>query len=226
MTTPVVLIHGACSGPWAFDGWEDSFSSEARLIAADLQDGIDVATAGMEAYVDQVVVAAGGIHRRPVLVGWSMGGLVAMMAAHKLRASRLVLIEPSPPIEVTGERPEIRIPDSGTYEAEVYGGLGGLRERSESAVARAERRRGISVAELPMPTLVVYGDDFPEVRGSVLAVRYGAEEMYYAGLGHIRLVRERRVRRAIAGWLGLGLRSGVAEVSRRRRPPAGRRPGR
>ena len=225
--TKVVLIHGACSGPWVFEGWQDSFSPAARLILVDLQNGIEVSRATMEDYVDQVVIAAGGIHDRPVLVGWSMGGLVAMMAAAKLRASKLVLIEPSPTVEVVGEHREVEIPASGTYGAEVYGGLGELQERPESAVARAQRKRGISIPELAFSTLVVSGDAHPEIRGSLLAARYGAEEMYYAGYDHIRLVRERKVRRAIAGWLGLGLRSSATlSVSRRPQRPAGRRPGR
>ena len=225
--TKVVLVHGACSGPGAFEGWEDSFNAATQLILADLQGGLDVARATMEDYVDQVVIAAGGIHDRPVLVGWSMGGLVAMMAASKLRAARLVLIEPSPTVEVVGRHPEVEIPSSGTYGAEVYGGLGTLEERPESAVARAERDRGISVPELPCPTLVVSGDDFPEIRGSLLAARYGAEEMYYPGYDHLRLVRERKVRRAIAGWLGLGLKAAAGRPANRLpRRPAGRRPGR
>ena len=224
--TKVLLIHGACSGPWAFEGWEDSFLPEARLLPVDLQEGLEVGAATMEDYVERVVIAAGGIHDRPVLVGWSMGGLVAMMAAPRLRASRLVLIEPSPPIEIVGAHPEVEIPASGSYGAEVYGGLSGLLERPESAVARAQRQRGISIPELPFRTLVVSGDDFPEVRGSLLAARYHADEMYYAGHDHVRLVRARKVRRAIAGWLGFGLKSAAKVARDRSRKPAGRRPGR
>ena len=224
--TKVLLIHGAGSGPWVFEGWVDSFSPAAKLIPVDLQDGIEVSRATMEDYVDQVVIAAGGIHDRPVLVGWSMGGLVAMMAAARLRASKLVLIEPSPTAEIVGEHPEVEIPESGTYGAEVYGGLGGLSERPDSAVARAQRERGISIPELPFKTLVISGDDFPEVRGSLLAARSHADEMYYAGYDHVRLVRERKVRRAIAGWLGFGLKSAAQAANRRPQRLAGRRPGR
>lgn len=224
--TKVLLIHGACSGPWAFEGWEDSFAPEARLIAVDLQADVDVSGATMEEYVEQVIRAAGGVHDRPVLIGWSMGGLVAMMAAARLRASKLVLIEPSPTVEIVGNHPEVVIPAEGTYGAEVYGGLGGLPERPESAVARAQRDRGISIPDLPFKTLVVSGDDHPEVRGSLLAARYHADEMYYAGYDHVRLVRERKVRRAIAGWLGFGLKTAAKAANRRPQRPAGRRPGR
>jgi hypothetical protein len=85
---------------------------------------------------------------------------------------------------------------AGTFDPEeTYGAFPpGMRARPESLLARAERKRGISVPELPCPALVVYGDEFPEERGRALAARYGAEELAFPGLDHWGLVLDERVR--------------------------------
>jgi hypothetical protein len=78
-----------------------------------------------------------------------------------------------------------------------------MRSRPESSRARGERKRGISVPSLPCPSLVVYGDDFRESRGTLLAAFYGSDERSFAGLGHWDLVLDAEVRTAVARWLGL-----------------------
>lgn len=73
-----------------------------------------------------------------------------------------------------------------------------MRARPESRLARAERKRGISVSALPCPSLVAYGDDFREERGRARARLYGSQELDFPGLGHWDLVLEPRVRAAVA----------------------------
>ena len=74
-----------------------------------------------------------------------------------------------------------------------------MRARPESLFARGERKRGVSVPELPCPALVVYGDEFPEERGHALAAYYGAEELAFPGLDHWDLVLDERIRNALRG---------------------------
>ena len=69
-----------------------------------------------------------------------------------------------------------------------------MRARPESSLARAERKRGISIPSLPCPALVAYGDEFAEERGHALAAHYGAEELHLPGLDHWGLVLDERVR--------------------------------
>ena len=111
-----------------------------------------------------------------------------------------MLLEASPPAEVQGfdEATPVR---PGTFDPEeTYGPFPpGLRARPESSLARAERKRGISVPALPCPALVVSGDSFPEERGRALAGRYGAEELRFPGLDHWDLVLDGRVREVLAG---------------------------
>ena len=201
VVTSTILVHGAGSGPWVFDGWEQDLT-ETTPIAIDLQEGLDVASASMHDYADVVIERARALDGPVALCGWSMGGLVAMMAVPAVRPSRLVLLEPSPPAEVQGRDPGAALVP-GTFDpAEAYGVFpAGMRARPESALARAERKRGISVPTLPCPTLVVHGDEFPEERGRALAALYGSELAYFPGRDHWDLVRDATVRRRVGAYL-------------------------
>jgi hypothetical protein len=101
-------------------------------------------------------------------------------------------------------RPPVAIAE-GTFDPEaVYGRFPpSVPARPESSLARAERKRGSSVPSLPCASLVVYGDDFRAERGTSIARLYGSEERDFPGLDHWELVRDRRVREAIAGFLGV-----------------------
>ena len=153
-----------------------------------------------------VVARAAELIGRPVAVcGWSMGGLAAMLAARQARADALVLLEPSPPGDVHGFDPAVPL-EPGTFDPEeAYGPFPpGIRARPESALARSERRRGVSVPALPCRTLVVYGDEFADERGRAVARFYGAGELPFPGLDHWGLVRDARVHAAVAAWLAGG----------------------
>jgi len=179
-----------------FDGWADAFPG-AELDAVDLHAGLSVAEASMLNYEAAVACAAGLLARPLAVVGWSMGGLAAMMAAHRIEAEALVLLEASPPAEVQGSDDSI-LPEPGTFDPEAeYGAFPGP-ARAESSLARAERKRGISVPDLPGRVLVVSGREFPKERGSALASFYRAELLELPGADHWALVRERAAREAVA----------------------------
>jgi pimeloyl-ACP methyl ester carboxylesterase len=199
----VLLIHGAGSGPWIFDGWSDALPVVA-LHAVDLQAGVQVQQASMSDYADAIVRAARQ-HPRPLAaVAWSMGGLASMMAAEALEAMCLVVMEPSPPAEIQGWHPSSSTVDSGVFDPEAaYGRFPpGIRSRPESSLARAERKAGIAVPTLPCPSLVVSGSEFPVERGSRIAALYRSNELRFPQFDHWGLVRKYRVRAAIAEHLG------------------------
>lgn len=197
----LILVHGAGSGPWVFDGWAAAFPG-IEVGAVDLHAGLNLAEAAMSNYAAIVARAADWLPRPLALCGWSMGGLVAMLAARQAGADRLVLLEPSPPGELQGfaGEPPLR---PGTFgPEEVYGTFAqGMRSRPESLLARAERKRGVSVPTLPCPALVVSGDDFRDERGAAVAAFYGAESLQLAGFGHWDLVLAPRARAEVARWL-------------------------
>jgi pimeloyl-ACP methyl ester carboxylesterase len=190
----LLLAHGAGSGPWVFEGWAESFPT-AEVLAVDLQAGLNVAEASMTNYAAVIVRDAERIPHPRALCGWSSGGLAAMMAARQAEADLLVLLEASTPAEVQGFDESIPL-EPGTFDPEeTYGAFPpGMRTRPESSLARAERKRGISVPSLPCPALVVYGDEFADERGQELAAFYGAEALAFPGLGHWDLVLDERVR--------------------------------
>jgi pimeloyl-ACP methyl ester carboxylesterase len=198
-----LLVHGAGSGPWIYDAWPESFPGLV-VQPLDLQARPHVAQASHADYAASVVDAAASLPRPLALCGWSMGGLVVLQAAATLAAHRVILLEPSPPLEVQGTQPQVGL-RAGTFDPEqVYGRFPcGVRARPESALARAERKRGISVPSLPCPSLVIYGDEFREERGAPIARLYGSEELYFPGLDHWGLVRDPCVRSAIADYLGV-----------------------
>lgn len=152
-------------------------------------------------YEAAVSRASEWLERPLVLVGWSMGGLVAMMAARRVEPERLVLLEPSPPAEVQGFAPGAAL-EEGVYDPEQeYGWFPeGVQARPDSLLARAERRRGISVPALPCPTLVVYGDEYADDRGRAVAAFYGADELELEGASHWDLVLGKKGAAAAVGW--------------------------
>jgi pimeloyl-ACP methyl ester carboxylesterase len=157
----------------------------------------------MADYAERVVAAARALPQPVSLCGWSMGGLVVLQAAAFVRPHSVILIEASPPGEVQGFNGDVAM-SVGTFDPEgVYGRFpAGLPARPESSLARAERKRGISVPGLPCPSLVIYGDEFRDERGRPIASLYGSEERDFPGLDHWDLVRDRRVREAIVDFLG------------------------
>ena len=56
--------------------------------------------------------------------------------------------------------------------------------------------------ELACPSLVIYGDAFRDERGTQIARLYGSAERYFPGLDHWDLIRDLRVREAVAEFLG------------------------
>ena len=203
----LILVHGAGSGPWVFDGWAEALSG-FELEPVDLHAGLNVGEAAMSNYAAVVARAADWLPRPLAICGWSMGGLIAMLAARQARADRLVVLEPSPSGELQGFDAEIPL-ERGTFDPEeVYGPFPpGVRSRPDSRLARAERRRGVSLPSLPCKALVVFGDEFADDRGRAVARRYGAEQLAFPGLDHWALVRDGRVPPRIAAWLVADRRS-------------------
>lgn len=202
-----VLVHGATSGPWVFDAWLPRWAG-FDVVVPDLQAGLDVAFATMDDYADRVLAAAwAGAPSEPdgeappvVVCGWSMGGLVAMLAARRRPPAALVVVEPSVPLEVGGVDEAVHL-EAGTYDVSAYGGDPSRgRHRPESRLARGERKRGISVPELTCPTLVVAGRDHGEGRGRRIAERYDADLVVFPELGHAALVADAAVADAVVAW--------------------------
>jgi pimeloyl-ACP methyl ester carboxylesterase len=198
-----VLVHGAGSGPWVFDGWAEDFPGLV-VASVDLQENLDVAGATHGDYARRVVDAAAGLPAPVAVCGWSMGGLIALEAAGAIEPHSVALLDPSPPAEAQGIDESVE-PQRGTFDPEeVYGSFpAGMRARPESLLARGERKRGISVRSLPCPSLVVTSGAFHEERGAPVAKVYGSELVELPALDHWGLVRDPAVRPVVATFLGV-----------------------
>lgn len=203
IVSSMLFVHGAASGPWVFDGWLDRFAG-TRTEAVDLHGGLDVAHASMRDYADRIAMTAEVLPRPLAVCAWSMGGLAAMMAAQRVEPDCLVLLEPSPPAEIQGTDLKVELVH-GTFDGEAtYGAFpAGTRSRPESRLARAERKRGISVARLAGPALVISGREFAKERGCLVAERYGCDELTFPELDHWGLVLDAGVRDVVAQHLAL-----------------------
>ena len=177
---PLVLVHGAAnsSGVWAF--WQTQLAQHGwPSYAIDLRghggnDPADLSTTTMEDYADDVRRVLDELQRPAVVAGWSMGGLVAIMAAARGGCSACVAFAPSAPANAVDPAIPVR---TGEFGPEEYGitsfdpnaqrGMSDLvREERlialsslsrESRMARDQRRRGIVIHSLPCPFLLITG---------------------------------------------------------------------
>ncbi|WP_372781891.1 alpha/beta hydrolase [Phenylobacterium sp.] len=107
--TAIVMVHGAFCGGWAFEHFRAPFEAAGfEVLAPDLRGhGADepseaVIGVSMTDYAADIAKLCAELPEPPVLLGHSMGGLVAQLAARKAKLKALVLLAPSPPWGVAG----------------------------------------------------------------------------------------------------------------------------
>ena len=177
----------------------------------------------MSDYADDVTGAAAALSETPVVMGWSMGGLVAIMVAARGHARACVGLAPSTPAARRDDHLPIR---PGVFGPEEYGITSldpatqpsmpdlNTQERAvalesasqESRTARDDRKAGIVVSELPCPLMVVTGsEDRAWPRSAYDGMHLRAEYLESLGASHWGLVLNRRLlpdlARRVTEWL-------------------------
>jgi pimeloyl-ACP methyl ester carboxylesterase len=102
---PVVMIHGAFCGGWAFDKFRGAFEDESYKVLTPTLRYHDcgkkppdaLGTTSVLDYAHDLEEELCALEEAPVIVGHSMGGLLAQMLAARLAARALVLLAPSAP---------------------------------------------------------------------------------------------------------------------------------
>ncbi|MGH3556174.1 MAG: alpha/beta hydrolase [Mycobacterium sp.] len=102
---PILMVHGICHGAWC---WEDNFlpffathgwSSYAVSLRGHHRGAAaaDVKGYAVDHYVEDVIAVADRLHRPPVLIGHSMGGMVVQKYLEDHQAPAAVLLASMPP---------------------------------------------------------------------------------------------------------------------------------
>jgi pimeloyl-ACP methyl ester carboxylesterase len=231
---PLLLVHGALTGSWmwadfaayfAERGWEAHAMNFRGHYTSDLADLEDTSMAD---YAADIGVAVRQLGRPPVLVGWGIGALAAMLYAARHRTLGLVLLAPSPSAAVLPRRPDehelMQVP--GVYDAEWWGWTAPMDElrdwmpdmteaelskmqemlagARESGSARRERMRGVEVdtASIEVPTLVIGAGRDDVIHPSEVrrtAELLGATYEYFPSASHFGLVMGSRTWPEVAG---------------------------
>ena len=111
---PVVLIHGMWSTEEALSEVRQAFEAEGYGVHAlclpfhknkadyDREDKARLARASLQEYVDFLVEKVKALEVAPILVGHSMGGLLAQLVAARVPVDRLVLLSSAAPGGING----------------------------------------------------------------------------------------------------------------------------
>ncbi len=107
MTQTVIMVHGAFCAGWAFDRYAKLFEAHgARVIVPtlrhhDLAPGVraprELGLTSTLDYANDIEALVRGLPTPPVIVGHSMGGLIAQMVASRVPVKALALLAPSAP---------------------------------------------------------------------------------------------------------------------------------
>lgn len=215
---PILLIHGACSQPAHLDAWRDFFVAAGhacvllRLPRHSAGEFAALRRLRMLDYLAAALEAHGRLAEPPVVVGHSMGGLIAQMLAARRPCAAIVLVAAVPPgylpatpwaapwfvvvapqvlagLPFRPYRPALRqltLHHLGRPEQDAV--LPGFVAES----GRAYREMLLGLARVPVkavtcPVLVVHGDRdrlVPLWSARRLARRHGAEMQVVIGHGH------------------------------------------
>ena len=220
---PLLLVHGALGGSWMWSsfaayfaerGWEAHAMNFRGHYTSDVA---ELDRVSMRDYADDIGVAVRHLGRPPVLIGWGIGALAAMLYAERSRSLGLILLAPSPPAAALPRRPsELELKAvPGVYDARWWGWIqpmDRLREMlpdmhvdelskmqemldgaRESGSARRERMLGVSVdtSRIGVPCLVI-GAGLDDVIHPAEARRtadlLGATYDYFPSASHFGLI--------------------------------------
>jgi pimeloyl-ACP methyl ester carboxylesterase len=233
----VVMIHGAGGGAWEYQFWKPEFEHAGwKVVVPELEPAAGgLAATHFADYVAQVRHAVLEPHRRLVLVGASMGGILALAVAAREHPDAVVLVDSVPPAHVGPSRPhkpypaimhwangplkdtEDAMPDSDPATIQwAY-----KRWRDESGAVLNEISQGIAVEKPRVPVLVVIGSkdtDIPPSSGLALAEWASADVQLYRGASHVGPLMGRRaaaIADSVVDWLRHRMPASVLPAKRK-----------
>ena len=245
---PLLFVHGYFGLAIAFERMMECLSANGhRCVAIDLRGHGESALAGdlgkvsIHDYADDVDRVA-RLLGDPIIIGHSMGGLLAQLAAVRGSARGIVLLSPAPPRGIPVLSFKLAVHQAKYMPAiltsrVVVPGRSDLRALVLNRVPDAEREvlldllvpdsgraaRQMSVIGVPVdrtkvsvPVLVIAGDQdlfIPLSRSQRVAKRYDATIRVAPGRGHMLIIEPGY--EELCGWITQWIRSTFQEATRR-----------
>jgi pimeloyl-ACP methyl ester carboxylesterase len=203
MSPHALLVHGAGAGGWQWAYWQRVFEAEGwRVSALDLQPCTEgLAATQWSDYLAQVENALLRLPEPRVVIGASLGGLLALAASPAVSAR--VLVNPIPPAPWAAQLPKRDLSESevlwhsaGRFEstqramkdAQAPDQHFAFRHwRNESSAVLRAAYAGVQVAESESPLLVIASEldaDTPLALSAAMAEEFGASLLRVPG-GHL-----------------------------------------
>jgi pimeloyl-ACP methyl ester carboxylesterase len=119
---PLILVHGAANSASIWTFWQQELAAQGwASYAIDLRghgrsSGVDLSTTSMYDYAADGCMLARQFKRSPIVLGWSMGGLVALMMAAAGFATACIALAPSTPARQRDLSVELRRGEFGPEE--------------------------------------------------------------------------------------------------------------
>lgn len=225
----VVMVHGAGGGGWEWRLWAEVFGAAGRSVLAPdlLPSAGGLAATRFGDYRDQVCRWCRMSDGSVVLIGASLGGLLALSAAADCSPAALVLVNPMPPKGTEpwprfSLRPPIvrwsqsafantraAVPDADVDAAR----WAHTRWRDESGAVMNEAGAGLSVSAPGCPVLVLSAADdrdVPSATSRAVAATLAADFVCVPGCSHVGILLGHQAAAAATlalAWLnGQGLR--------------------
>jgi pimeloyl-ACP methyl ester carboxylesterase len=192
-TPPVLLIHGAGGGAWEWNVWRRVCTAAGHEV---ITPTLEPTARGLEATtLDDYLVQLRAVwpERPPLLLGASLGGLLALALAAERECAALVLINPLPPSPEAAQLPWVPPPPAriawgrdanlaGTRRSmpdadDAACAYAARRWRDESGQVLAQARAGLELSPPRCPALLlgsVSDDDVPVELTAALAARLSA----------------------------------------------------
>lgn len=213
-----IMIHGAGGGGWEYDKWRPVFTRAGYEVVA--KDLVPVkggyAETRLGDYVRQVVSWCPK-DRPVVLIGASMGGMLAQLASSHVKTKAVVLVNSTsplrkrkrnlPPVVKWANGPLKDTRDSMPDSDEKTILWAWKKWRDESGAVMKALAAGPQVPAFRAPVLVVIGQkdtDIPPAESRRLAAHYRADVLEYQGMSHVGPLlstRAEEVAQSVVTWI-------------------------
>ena len=137
MPAPIIMTHGAFCGGWVFENFRKPFEAAGHtVLTPDLRghgpnDGSEsVVGVSMTDYARDIAELCAAQTQPAILIGHSLGGLVAALAARKTRLRAVVLLAPSAPWGVASSSMEEAVTAFGLHMLGPFWAQGVAPDRS------------------------------------------------------------------------------------------------